>query len=104
MRGNWAAAADAMIGVLHESLGERATLEERRAMLRAHASEFHCGTSWGKKVWSRRARAYLERYGLPTIERAVPKKSEWPQKRAVFVAHQKLAAPDITFPFRDAQS
>lgn len=100
MRGNWAEAADALIYRCHEDLGERATLDERKAMLRVHAAEFHCGTSWGKKVWSRRARTYLERYGMPTIERAVPKKSEWPQKRAVYEAQQKMAASDITFPFR----
>ncbi len=100
MRGNWAEAADALIYRLHEDLGERATLDERKAMLRAHASEFHCGTSWGKKVWSRRARAYLERHGLPQIERAVPKQSEWPQRRALHVAREKMAAPDIIFPFR----
>lgn len=100
MRGMWAEAADAMIYKLHESLGEAATLDERRHMLRYHASEFHCGTSWGKKVWSRRARAYLERYGLEPIERAVPKPSPWPQRRAMHEVQQKLAAPDITFPFR----
>jgi hypothetical protein len=100
MRGAWAEAADALIYRLHEDLGERATLDDRKAMLRAHASEFHCNTSWGKKVWSRRARTYLERYGLPPIERATPKPSPWPERRALQAAREKMAAPDIIFPFR----
>lgn len=65
MYSDWGKAAQAFIAQLDEQLGERATLEERWRLLRAHASEFHAGTSWGKKVWSRESRKYLERHGQP---------------------------------------
>lgn len=102
MRGRWGDAADALILRLHEDLGETATLDDRKRMLRAHAGEFHCGTSWGKKVWSRRARAYLERYGLPKLERvATPRKpSEWAKRMDVGEKQAKMSSPDIVFPWR----
>jgi hypothetical protein len=102
MRGRWAEAADAMIYKINEEFSATATLKERKAALRAHASEFHMGTSWGKKVWARRSRAYLEQHGLPHLEsKAQPRKpSEWARRMDVREKQAKMLSADIVFPFR----
>lgn len=70
-----------------------ATLKDRRAALRKEAPVFHLGTSWGKRVWSKAARKYLEQHGLPKRTLAdVPVTSK---------QHIKIVQPDITFPFRN---
>src|SRR3546814_15075359 len=58
-------------------------LADRKKALRAHAYNFHYGTSWGKKVWSKHCKIYLARFG-PVV----------PQKPFQF-------GDDIIFPFRE---
>ena len=72
-----------------KTLGADATLADRRKLLRTIAGEFHQDTSWGRKVWSKRVRHYLEQHGLPPLVPRVPTAIE-----------QKMTASDITFPWR----
>lgn len=65
-------------------LPDDATIADRKKALRAAAYDFHGGTSWGQKVWSKHCKIYLARFG-PVA----------PQKPFQF-------GDDIIFPFRDA--
>lgn len=91
---DWQKEAPIWIADATKDLPESATLKERRAALRKVGYRFHGFTSWGRRVWSKFCRAHLEKHGLPprTIASAAPT-----SKIAA-----KLAAPDITFPFRPA--
>lgn len=93
MYSDWTKAARHHIDEATKNLPVSAGLRERRAALRAAAGGFHCGTFWGKKVWSRECRRYLELHGLPprTVE------SISLQSRL----HDRLKSGDITFPFRE---
>lgn len=84
MYSHWPTAARAAIERAVADLPADATLKERRSALRKAAGGFHMGTSHGKKVWSREARKYLERHGLP------PRTP----------ADSPLFGPDICFPFK----
>lgn len=89
---DWGAQARSDIALIDKELGPDATLADRKRALRAFAYTFHGGTSWGKKVWSRECRKYLERHGLPprTVADASPQSKLF----------QKAASGDIIFPFR----
>jgi hypothetical protein len=84
---DWQAAAKAAIQKVHESLPEDADLKQRRAALLKAALQFHGGTSWGKKTWSKHTRIYLQKHGLPL---------RTPENSPLF-------ADDIIFPFREQQ-
>jgi hypothetical protein len=62
---NWQRDAPLCIEQATKDLSADATLTERRSALRKAAFDFHGGTSWGKKVWSKHVRKYLEFHGLP---------------------------------------
>lgn len=67
MYADWQAAANARIAAIHASMPD-ATLEELKKALRREAGNFHGGTSWGKKTWSKRCRIYLQqRMGMKPI-------------------------------------
>lgn len=85
---DWRGIADAILAEVDASLPADADLVTRReACLRAKPYEFHV-TSWGRKVWAKAQRAYLERYGLP--KRAVPmEQMESPLERAMRRAGEK---------------
>jgi hypothetical protein len=89
---DWGRAARAEIAERMAELPEDAALEDRQKALRKDASLFHGDTSWGKKVWSRECRKYLEQHGLPP--RTVADVS--PQSK-LFASVQR---GDITFPFK----
>lgn len=95
MYSDWQAAARAAIQKVHESLSADATLKDRRAALRQAAPNFHGYTSWGRKVWSKHCRNYLELHGLP-------KRIGWRARKAYQEKLKKLGQADIVFPFRDA--
>jgi len=61
----WAAAARSLIAKVHSGLPEDASLKDRRKALRLVGPGFHGGTYWGRKVWGREVRKYLEKHGLP---------------------------------------
>lgn len=61
---SWLDCARSAIEDVHATLPADASLKQRRSALNAAAERFHMGTSWGRKVWSRAAREYLERHGL----------------------------------------
>lgn len=92
MRDNWAKDARAFIAEATGELPPEATVKERRAALRTVGWKFHMGTSWGKRVWSRECRKYLELHGLPPRELV----DTSPQSKAF----TKLHSGDIIFPFR----
>jgi hypothetical protein len=87
MYADWQAAARLMISKIDADLASTATLAERRSALRKAAGSFHCGTSHGKKTWSKHARKYLERHGQP------PRQPKTVEEAPNF-------GPDIIFPFR----
>jgi hypothetical protein len=105
MKSTWADAARAMIQRAHEHLGTTATLDQRRKLLRSLAEEFHGGTSWGKKIWSRESRRYLEQHGLPPRPALGVKLSARQQQLLAKTKsqHARLAAADVTFPFRQKE-
>jgi hypothetical protein len=95
VRANWGNDARGFIADATKDLPETATIKERRAALRTVGWQFHMGTSWGKKVWSRECRKYLERHGLnPLPQRTVADIS--PQSKLF----QRTQRGDIIFPFR----
>lgn len=102
----WAKRADAVIRQVDDQLPRDADLATRKRELRKVAALFHGGTSWGRKVWSLRARAYLERHGLPPRPRN-PLSSGRKTQRALrdeWELSKALALGDISFPFRDRQA
>jgi hypothetical protein len=79
---NWREEAESVLASVDASLPADADLTTRRqACLRAKPWEFHV-TSWGRKVWAKAQRAYLEKHGLP--KRVVPvEQMESPLERAM---------------------
>ena len=80
---DWQNAAPRWIANIHRDNPD-ATPTELRKLLRAEAHNFHGGTSWGKKVWSKHCNAYLAKLTGKgaTTARAI----KWPD--------------DIVFPWR----
>lgn len=95
MYSDWGKAARREIAARMAELPEGASLDDRRKALRKDATLYHGGTSWGRKVWSRECRKYLELHGLPPRKPA----DASPQSKL----HAKLQAGDITFPFATPQ-
>ena len=91
MYADWQAAARHFIAEVDASLPPDADLNTRRAALRKAASHFHGGTSWGKKVWSKHSRKYLEKHGLAPLP---PRGAE----------NSPNFGPDIIFPYREGAS
>jgi hypothetical protein len=73
MYADWQAAARHYIAQIHDKMPD-ATVDELRKALRQHGSGFHCGTSWGKKVWAKRCKLYL--LSLNPADIAFPWKGE----------------------------
>jgi hypothetical protein len=84
MYSDWQAAAQKQIAILDKQFSPEMTWQERQKVLRAGASNFHGDTSWGKRVWAKHCRAYLELHGKPKRDQPVP-----------------LFPDDIIFPFRN---
>ena len=91
MHSHWGNAARADIAKVVAGLPDDASLDDIRKALRAHSGAFHCGTSWGKKVWPRECRKYLELRGQ---QKRRPEDARQPRLLAA------LERGDITFPFR----
>lgn len=84
MWSDWQAQAQKHIAKFMADVPDTATWQERQKILRANAGQFHGGTSWGKKVWSKHCKAYLAMHGKPMAGKT------------------PLFAADITFPFRNS--
>lgn len=91
MRGNWGVDARMYIEDATKELPETASVQERRAALRKVGGLYHMGTSWGKKVWSRECRKYLERHGLDPL---AVEDTHQPRLKAA------LDRGDVIFPYR----
>lgn len=88
---NWQFEAPLWIADAVKDLPPEATLKERRAALNKVAGAFHMGTSWGRRVWSKHARAHLEQHGLPKrTPKDIPPTSKM---------HRRLEG--VTFPFME---
>lgn len=63
---NWQATASHTIGEVHRNLPADADLATRKRALRAARPWEFASTSWGRKVWAKHSRKYLEKFGLPS--------------------------------------
>lgn len=81
---DWQKAAPQWIARIHAQMPD-ATPAELRKALRTAASDFHGGTSWGKKVWSKHCRLYIAKMAGRGAHQ-VFEETVWPA--------------DIVFPFR----
>lgn len=64
---DWQKTAASVISEVHRSLPADADLQTRRKALRAAKPYEFAVTSWGKKVWAKHQRKYLEKFGLPPL-------------------------------------
>lgn len=65
---DWQKTASHVIGEVHRSLPADADLAARKKALRAARPWEFASTSWGKKVWAKHSRKYLEKFGLPPLK------------------------------------
>lgn len=72
---DWQKVAAAQIQAAHESLPSDADLAARKRALRAARPWEFAATSWGKKVWAKHSRRYLEKHGLPPLHETAPEVS-----------------------------
>jgi hypothetical protein len=73
---DWQNDAPKMIAAIHKSLPD-ASPDDLRKALRKAAYNFHGGTSWGQKVWSKHCRIYMDKLigGTPASRRSAV---SWP--------------------------
>ncbi|WP_018445569.1 hypothetical protein [Rhizobium gallicum] len=62
---DWQKTASNVIGEVHRNLPPDADLAARKKALRAARPWEFASTRWGKKVWAKHSRKYLEKFGLP---------------------------------------
>lgn len=86
---DWQNDAPKMIAAIHTKLPDGSTPDDLRKALRKEAWHFHCGTSWGKRVWSKHCRRYLAQLTGNGAQRNDGKTFQWPD--------------DIAFPFKRNQ-
>lgn len=64
---DWQNAAAATIQEVDQAIPPDADLQARKRALNAARPYEFAVTSWGRKVWARHARKYLEKHGLPPL-------------------------------------
>ncbi|WP_234820131.1 MULTISPECIES: hypothetical protein [Sinorhizobium] len=65
---DWQKTASHVIDEVHRNLPADADLAARKKALRAARPWEFASTSWGKKVWAKHSRKYLEKFGLPPLK------------------------------------
>ena len=65
---NWQTTAASVVAEVDRSLPEDADLATRKRALRAARPWEFASTSWGRKVWAKHSRKYLEKFGLPPLK------------------------------------
>jgi hypothetical protein len=65
---NWQTTAASVVAEVDRSLPADADLATRKKALRAARPWEFASTSWGRKVWARHSRKYLEKFGLPPLK------------------------------------
>lgn len=65
---DWQTTAASIVEKVNRSLPADADLATRKKELRAARPWEFASTSWGRKVWAKHSRKYLERYGLPPLK------------------------------------
>lgn len=66
----WQKEAAATIARVDQIVGPHADLATRKKALNAARPYEFSVTSWGKKVWAKHSRKYLEKHGLPPLKPA----------------------------------
>ena len=64
---DWQHTAAATIKEVDQSLSPDADLKTRKRALQAARPWEFSATSWGRKVWAKHSRQYLEKHGLPPL-------------------------------------
>jgi len=65
---NWQTTAASVVAEVDRSLPADADLATRKRALRAARPWEFASTSWGRKVWAKHSRTYLEKFGLPPLK------------------------------------
>ncbi|TAX45974.1 hypothetical protein ELI02_30160 (plasmid) [Rhizobium leguminosarum] len=65
---DWQKTASGVIGEVDRNLPADADLVTRKRVLRVARPWEFASTSWGKKVWAKHSRKYLEKFGLPPLK------------------------------------
>ena len=65
---NWQTTAASAVAEVHRNLPADADLATRKRALRAARPWEFASTSWGRKVWAKHSRKYLEEFGLPPLK------------------------------------
>jgi hypothetical protein len=65
---DWQNTASSVIGEVDRNLPAEADLATRKRALRAARPGVFGSTSWGRKVWAKHSRKYLEKFGLPPLK------------------------------------
>jgi len=65
---NWQTTAASVVAEVDRSLPADADLATRKKALRAARPWEFASTSWGRKVWAKHSRKYLEKFGLPPLK------------------------------------
>lgn len=66
---NWQEVAKTTIEQVSRDVPDDADLAFRKKALRAARPWEFAATSWGRKVWAKHARKYLEKHGLPPLHK-----------------------------------
>lgn len=86
---DWQKTASSVIGEVHRNLPADADLAVRKKALRAARPWEFGSTSWGRKVWAKHSRKYLEKFGLPPIKaKAVEQLSPMERAKRATEEHQ----------------
>ncbi len=78
---DWQKTASSVIGEVHRNLPADADLATRKKALRVARPWEFATTSWGKKVWAKHSRTYLEKFGLPPLHSEAPEQHLSPLER-----------------------
>lgn len=65
---DWQKTAAGVVDKVHAGLPTDADLATRKKALRAARPWEFASTSWGRKVWAKHSRLYLEKHGLPPLK------------------------------------
>jgi len=65
---DWQNTAARVVAEVDRSLPADADLATRKKALRAARPWEFGATSWGRKVWAKHSRKYLEKFGLPPLK------------------------------------
>lgn len=80
---DWQKTASSVVDRVHSELPADADLATRKKALRAARPWEFASTSWGRKVWAKHSRKYLERFGLPPLKAKTVEEHMSPLERMI---------------------